>query len=503
MAKATEKSYREARKERLSKEQKNSKKRTPKGVRRKKIKKGIIWGIVIIVLAALITGISLVKTGFVHRRLTAFEVGGEKFTIADYNYWYQMIANEVVNSTYTYPDRETVMTNVFSIIGVAKAAEAKGYKLEGDDLKTYESTVAQLKSDQSSYNGSAKEFFNKYYGFGTNEEIVLKNYRYQLIAIKYYNDFCDKLDYSDEDLNKYYEEFGLETMAQVDFRVAIFSTDAGNTFSSAYGSAEDAKNAANRLDAIITDETSFINAIKSEAQALGCDMTKFDEKETLEEGFIYTNMNSKLSELRDWIFSTDRKANDHAVFTAEIDGKEVTYLIFMVKPAYIEEYKTIDMRHILVKKAEDTTKTDEELKADAKSKIEQICAKWEDTAMTDEDFAKLAKDYSDDTTKDDGGLIEKVQKGQLVEAIETFLFDSERKTGDYKIVESTYGYHLVYYKGTNVEKWIIDAEALLTEKDFEAETKKLCEDAGITMSRSNHAIDLFATEQIDESIYYQ
>ena len=503
MGKSNEKSYREARKERLSKDQKKSKKRTPKGVRRKKIKKGIIWGVVIALLAALITGIVLVKTGFVHRKLTAFEIAGEEFTVADYNYWFQMISNQMLNSTYTYADRETVMTNVFSIVGVAKAAEAKGYKLEGEDLESYNATLTELRANCDAYSGSTKEFYNTTYGFGTNEEIVMKNYKYQLLAIRYYNDFCDDLDYTDEDLDNYYDEHGIETLVSVDFRVAIFSTDSGNTFNTAYASNADALAAANRLNALITDEDSFVQAVKNEAAAMGQDVSNYDADETLEEDFYYSNMNTQLTEVRDWLYSADRKANDHTVITSDINGNEVSYLLFIVDPISREEYNTVDIRHILISTStEGSTKTEDEIKSEAKAKIEQICAEWEDTDMTDEKFAELAKKYSADTTAEDGGIIEKISKGQLVDAIDEFIFSDERKVGDYKIVESTYGYHLVYYKGTNVEKWKIDAESYLIEQDFSEETDRLCEEYNITMSRNNHTLDLFATETIDESAYY-
>lgn len=506
MSKKTEKSYREARKERLIKEQKKISKRNPRGVRRRKAKKAIIWAIVIALLAALITGIVLVKTGFVHRRMTAFEIGEEKFTIADYNYWYQMIANQVINSTYTYPDRETVMTNIFSIVGVAKSAMNKGYELKGEDLDNYNATLDQLRRECEAYDGSKAEFFNTKYGFGTNEEIVMRNYKYQLIALKYYDDFREKLKYSDEDLENYYKEFGKETMAMIDFRVAIFSADIGNTFATAYASNADAKAAAERINGLITDEKSFLDAIKAEYTALGGDVTKFKDEDTLEEGFIYSNMNTNLSELSDWLFSANRKANDHAVFTATIDGKEVSYVVYMLKPLYRDDYKTVDMRHILISTStEGTTLTEEQANAAAKSKIEQIMAEWEELKpeeQTDEKFAEFAKKYSADATAEDGGLLEKIAKNDLVEGIDKFIFEEGRKAGDVKIIQSTYGYHLVYYKGENIEKWKIDAEELLIEKDFEAENKRLCEEYGITMTRSNHAIDVFATEEIDESMYY-
>ena len=500
---SNEKSYREARKERLSKEQKNSKKRTPKGVRRKKIKKGIIWSIVIILIALLITGIVLVKTGFVHRRVTAFEIGGEKFTIADYNYWYQMLANQMAQATYSYPDRETVMTNINSIVGTAKALEAKGYKLNEENLEAYNSALTQIKKDADSFDGSEKEFYSQNYGPATNEEIVMKNYKYQLLAIQYYSEFCDNADYTDEDFDKYYKEFGKEELATVDFRICIFSTYDNNTFGVPYASSTDALNAANKLNSIITDEESFINAVKSESVTLGCDVSKFDKDATLEENFPYKEMNEQFSDIRDWLFSDDRKANDHTVITLDIEGQQASYLLFIVDPVSREEYKTVDMRHILISSLDESSNSTEELENKAKEKIEQICAEWEDGDMTDERFAELAKEYSDDTTASDGGIIEKVCKGQLVESIEEFLFESERKAGDYKIIKSTYGYHLVYYKGTNIEKWKIDAESALITKDFEAETKSLCEKYGVSIERSDRLIDILATEQINDAMYYQ
>ncbi len=502
--KSNEKNYRDARKARLQKEQKNAKSRTPQGVRKKKVKKALIWSLVCLLIALFITGIVLVKTGFVHRRVTAFEISGEKFTIADYNYWYQMIATQVVNSTYSYPDRETVMTNIHSIVGVAKAGLAEGKDLSEEEIKTYNSTAETLRKECANASGSDSKFFNQKYGFGTNEEIVLKNYRYQLIAVKYYNDYCETLKYTDTDLENYFKEFGKETLTSVTFKACIFTPDTQNTFSKAYASADDALAAANRLNSLITDEKSFNEAIKNEATALGVDMSKFKVEETLEEDFKYANMNENLTKLRDWLFDDSRKANDHTVITETIDGSQVSYLVFVIDPAHREDYKTVDMRHILISSStEGTNLTADEADAQAKSKIEQICAEWEATDMTDAKFAELAKKYSDDTTKEDGGLIEKIKKEQLVESIDEFLFDAETKAGDYKIVKSTYGYHLVYYKGTNTERWKIDAEALLTEKDFEAEQKRLCEAHGIVITRNNHLIDLFATEQLDESIYYQ
>lgn len=504
MGKSNEKSYREARKERLSKEQKSSKKRTPRGVRRKKIKKGIIIGIIFVIIALIITGCSLNKAGVFDRKVIAFEVAGEKFTIADYNYWYKMISTQVVSTMYAYPDRQSVMENTFSIISVAKAAEAMGYTLEGDDLESYNQTIAQIRSDCEAYSGTTRQFFNETYGFGTNEEIVLKNYRYQLIALSYYNDFCEKLEYSDEELEKYYNETGKEKLDFVDFKTCTFSTDNGNTFKVPYDSTQDALAAANRVNSQITDEKSFDDAVNKEAQSLGLNLSDFKVADTLEEDLTYEQVtNEALKSVRDWIFAEDRKANDHTVITVSADGVETYWLIFIVNPPSRENYKTVDMRHILISNTDATTgESNDTTDAAAKAKIEQIYAEWENGEQTEEIFAELAKKYSADTTAEDGGLIEKIAKKQLVEGIDEFLFNEERKVGDYDIIKSTYGYHLVYYKGTNVEKWTLDAKDYMIERDFEAERARLCKEYNISITQNDRLIDMFANEEIDSAMYY-
>ena len=504
MGKSNEKNYREARKERLNKEQKSSKKRTPRGVRRKKIKKGIIIAIIFVIIALIITGCSLNKAGVFDRKVVAFEIAGEEFTIADYNYWYKMISTQVISTMYAYPDRQTVMDNTFSIISVAKAAEAMGYKLEGDELDSYNATMTQIRKDCEAYKGTSRQFFNETYGFGTNEEIVLKNYKYQLLALSYYNDFIEKLDYSNEDLEKYYKEDGYKKLDFVDFKSCTFSADNGNTFKIPYASSADALAAANKLNSKITDEKSFDDAVNAEAQSLGLNLKDFKVADTLEEDLTYDKVNNEdLSAVRDWLFSKDRKANDHTVITVNIDGVDVYWVLFIVDPPSRETYKTIDMRHILISTTDAATgESNDTIKAAAKAKIEQICAEWEESDMTDKTFAELAKKYSADATAEEGGLIEKVAKKQLVEGIDEFLFSSDRKVGDFKIIESTYGYHLVYYKGTNVEKWTLNAKDYLIERDFETERIRLSKEHNIVLNQNDRLIDMFANEQQDTAMYY-
>ena len=109
-----------------------------------------------------------------------------------------------------------------------------------------------------------------------------------------------------------------------------------------------------------------------------------------------------------------------------------------VRKAYQEETagdKTATVRHILLLTQ---SKSDSE-KAEARKKIEDILAK----AKAGEDFAALAKQYSEDPgSKDNGGLYEDIVRGQMVKPFEDAAFSVP--VGQISgIVETTYGYHIL------------------------------------------------------------
>ncbi|MBQ6364856.1 MAG: peptidylprolyl isomerase [Oscillospiraceae bacterium] len=118
-----------------------------------------------------------------------------------------------------------------------------------------------------------------------------------------------------------------------------------------------------------------------------------------------------------------------------------------------EQYPSVAVRHILVKAeaAEDGTYTDEAKEA-AKAKAEEILAEWEAGDKTEESFAALAEEYSEDPgSSENGGLYDDVMQGQMVEEFDAFCFDENRQPGDTGIVYgesgSYAGYHVMYFVG--------------------------------------------------------
>lgn len=145
--------------------------------------------------------------------------------------------------------------------------------------------------------------------------------------------------------------------------------------------------------------------------------------------------------------------------------------------AHIEDYKAnglektderyVDVRHILVTPEGGDAATEEQWAA-AEKEANNILNEWLTKNPDEDGFAVLAEAYSDDPgSASTGGLYEDVYVGQMVPEFENWCFDASRKTGDYGIVKTTYGYHIMYFVGSDYV-WYATAEAdMLVEKGNE------------------------------------
>jgi len=92
-------------------------------------------------------------------------------------------------------------------------------------------------------------------------------------------------------------------------------------------------------------------------------------------------------------------------------------------------------RHILLKVAPDA---DDALKAEVRKKAEEVLAK----VKAGEDFAELAKQYSEDSTAGEGGDLGLFDRGKMVKPFEDAAFAlAPGATSD--IVETTFGFHII------------------------------------------------------------
>ena len=118
----------------------------------------------------------------------------------------------------------------------------------------------------------------------------------------------------------------------------------------------------------------------------------------------------------------------------------------------------IDVRHILLIPADST----EEAKAACLQQAQALLEQWKNGEATEESFAQLANEHSQDPGSNTvGGLYEFVYQGDMVDTFDAWCFDESRKSGDTGIVETTYGYHIMYFV-YGADEWFRAAQQAMT-----------------------------------------
>lgn len=133
-----------------------------------------------------------------------------------------------------------------------------------------------------------------------------------------------------------------------------------------------------------------------------------------------------------------------------------------------EGEKKIDVRHILIQpengvKDDDgnTTYSEEDWEA-ARVKAQQILDDWLAGEATEDTFAEAAAANSVDSSASNGGLYSNVSQGDMTDEFDAWCFDDSRQTGDYGLVRTKYGYHVMFFSGLS---WYNTAKsALLSQK---------------------------------------
>ena len=106
------------------------------------------------------------------------------------------------------------------------------------------------------------------------------------------------------------------------------------------------------------------------------------------------------------------------------------------------------------------------------AKAEEILELWENGEKTEDAFAELAKKHSADGNAKDGGIYTGVTKGQMVETFDAWCFEEIRREGDYGLVRTKFGYHIIYFISKE-DVWVTQARSQMISE----EAKKIVSDA--------------------------
>ena len=345
-------------------------------------------------------------------------------------------------------------------MALAEQAKSEGIENDDADKAEFEDFKKQMK-DYAAQNGfTLNQYVSQVFGAGVKISDVEKGYMLSSLGQKYYEKLMDEYEYTDEDIYKYRDENKNDYLKagimkyELEPQIAEDATDEEKATAN-----ESTKIAAEQLKAATTKEE-FETALRPLIAAPDTDEETVNTaiEDAYNAGYMYSSNDGGASE---WIFADGRAVGDSTVIEGA-DGKMTVYLV--TKTAYFDEESTLkNVRHILF--ALENYDSDEA----AKAKADEVLNMWLEGEKTEDSFAALATEYTEDPgSQTTGGLYEDVKNGDMVTEFNDWLFDSSRTLGDYGIVKTSYGYHIMYFAGDGEAQWKADVEQAM-KSDYYSE----------------------------------
>lgn len=511
-------SYRDDRKARLAQSAKKSQKKSEKSKAAAKIVKMVVAIVLAVVVAGGIVWKVLDDTAAIKKNTTVFSLGDDiRVSEVEFTYYYSQYLNNIYSYAQQYamygmnigidptksPDEQNYGTDAdgkemllsdylknetISALQTYKILYAEaikaGYKLTDDEQKSIDDQVEELRNTAAENKYSLNAYLKASYGKGINEKFLRKQLEMQNIVSRYQSDTSKKLtdSYSAADIKAVYDKdhsaYNAVDARTLSFSVETLTAKDGETSEQLAArqkaAAAKVKKEAEKALSACTSEKAFLEQAKKKNSST----ENYDaESATALNEAAKSTITSYVSEdAAKWAFDSARKAGDVKLFEVGSNGNVSSYVILYInKGSYAPMASNV--RHILISFTDNASSsseaTDEQKKA-AKASADKIYKEWKSGAKTEDSFAALAKEKSKDTgSAADGGLISGItSSANYVEAFRNWATDSSRKVGDTGIVESEYGYHIMYYSGSDYA-WKSAIRSAKASEDFEKQLDEL------------------------------
>ena len=494
-------------KKKLRKEQEAAKLTEKQLTAQKEAKKTKLYTTAFVVVMALILVIAVTvgatqfvaNSGIREKNTTALTIDEHKLSNAELNYFYidavnnfysqngqyasffgldttlpldEQIFDETTGQTWADYFAESAKTTAKAVYAMNDAAKAEGFTLPEEEAANVDTIVSNFSLYANLYGyGDADTYLKAMYGKGASVDGIRKYLEMSLMADAYKAAHQESLTYDDAQLRAAEaENFDLYSsytynyyyLAASRFQEGGTTDEEGNTTYSDEEKAAAVAAAKEAAETVVAGEIASVADLDAAIAALSINAESTSAKSTAYTDHAYASIDEELSA---WLADDARKEGDIAVIAntdtvTNEDGTETTETRGYYVAYFISEndnaFPMKDARHILVSfeggttdEYGNTTYSDEE-KAAAKAAAEEILNTWKSGEATEDSFAALATEKTDDTgSAANGGLYEDIYPGQMVEPFEAWCYDEARIAGDTGIVETTYGYHVMYFVGNS------------------------------------------------------
>lgn len=539
--------YRDERKARIAK---SAKKNAHSMEARNTAKKVVNKVISIVLCAVIVLGVVAFSLNYYGALQRVIKIGGvgsdQSVSIAEYEYYYMRAYNQVRYQAQYYqyyyqtsngydlsltPEEQTQTTkdadgneitwaeklheDTLEIIQLHKAyyneALKMGLKLTKADEAFIDKQIEDLRdeaksagSNSSSSNSENKvtyslnAYLRKVYGGSINERFLRKQLKIQVLAQKYLTERTNEIakDYDQKDIDAEYKKdttaYDFATFRAYTFKTTELTKEENETDDAlkarqAKANAEVKKNANDFYNAVTNDAT-----FTAKAKELNKDTADYNVDKETKYSMLKSTAQSTFSEdAAKWLFDSSTKVGSKKLFSDEENGKYI--VVFALSKPHQEQ--TVTARHILFQTKDQNSGNDlsEEEIAKKKTQAEDVLKKFNEGDKTEDSFAALANEYNEDTgSSSNGGLYEHIYPGQMVTEFNDWVFDANRKAGDVELVETDYGYHIIYFVAKDGKDYYDSAiRSSKANEDIETETKALQEGkdyvVGLGPRRMNYA----------------
>lgn len=455
--------------------------------------------LVVMIVAAVWTAVSqtITGSGILERNTTAMTVGDREISAAELNYFYVDAVNEFYSQYGSYASMfgldvtkplneqiisaeegttwadnfmETAKYNIQTTYALANAAEAAGYELAETDLAGIQNTMSSMELYAAMYQyPDADSYLKAMYGNGASVEGYRAYYELRILASSYEQHYAASLSYDDAALRaaeaENFAEYSSFTFNSYYLPASKFleggtTAEDGTTTYSDEETANSVKACEEAANALLEMEIDSVIAFDEAIAGISVNTEDAAAKSTPYTNYAYANINSYT---QSWIADEARQEGEIGVLASttestDADGNTTTKINGYYIVYYIGSTDNIfplrNARHILIEFQGGTTDetgttvySDEE-KADAKAKAQALLDEWLAGEATEDSFATLANQNTQDPgSVSTGGLYENIYPGQMVETFNDWVYDESRKSGDTDLIETSYGYHVMYYVG--------------------------------------------------------
>lgn len=576
---------REERKARIEKAGNAQTEKKEKKANQSKAQKRAKWLVpTIIIVIALVLAL-LYYFGVPQRSINVVKFdNGTKVTVAEYEYYYKAIYNNIANTSYQYEQyygayygegagqmmtgfdyaktpknqectlteedtgikldpevygenptwadflKEYAIEQAKEINAVYNAAIKAGVSLTDEEKAEIDKQIEELRSSAAENNYSLNAYLMQTYGRGMNEKMLRKIMTKQTLASSYMTaketEFTDAV--TEEDILNYYKD-NQNDYNKVTLRYfSIDAEPATNVEAQEATETTEAVEGTNYTDeelAAMTKET--LEAKKAEAEefydkvsegnfdSLSYQYAEEDYKDyydtesdmysdtyTTAADVNYSSLESYFGkDVADWAYDSSRELGDKFLSTQELDDGCTSFVIVLMSslPSKDDTLQPVSARHILFTLTKDVEVEDEdgnkttetqELRTleEARALAEETLDAWVESGAKEEDFIKLAAEKSEDEgSADNGGLYEGITTtSSFAPEFIDWCFADGRKVGDYGIIETSFGVHIMYMSYISDQpQWMQDISKTLATNASDEFYKGIVGDEGFNGKVSN------------------